>query len=74
MRAVEHYGRKARFDALVAAFVSAVVEMKRYWNGDVEPFNHCFYHIRNGFEARHIFACAFRYAENDGGVELLSGL
>ena len=73
MRAVEHDGREACLDALLRAFIGAVVEVERYGNGDAELLDHRGDHTDDGLEAAHILACALGYAEDDGGFELLGG-
>ena len=73
MRAVEHDGGEACLYALVAALVSAVVKVQRNGNGYLHLFYHGLYHGGNRLKARHVFAGAFRNAEDDGSVEFLCG-
>ena len=73
VRAVEHDGAKAGFDALLGALIGAVVKVQRNGNGDVELFEHSGDHAYNGLVAAHIFAGALGNAENDRRVELLRG-
>ena len=73
VRAVEHDGREARFDALLSALIGAVIEVERYGNGDAELFDHTLDHTDDGLVAAHILARALGYAEDDRGFELLSG-
>ena len=73
VRAVEHDRREARIDALVAAFIGAVVEVERHGNGDLELVDHRLDHVGDGLKTAHILARALAYAEDDGGVKLLRG-
>ena len=63
--AVEHDGREARFDAVEALLVVAVVEVEGDGDGDAEAFVHGFDHGGDGLEAAHVFASAAGDAEDD---------
>ena len=73
VRAVKHNGGETCLDALESAFIGAVVEVKSNGNGDSQLVYHAVDHADNGRKAAHILACAFGHAEDNGGVELLSG-
>ena len=74
MRAVEHNRREARFDALLSAFIAAVVEVESNGNGDVKLLKHTVYHTHNGLVTAHIFARTLGNAENYGRLKLLGCL
>ena len=74
VRSVEHDGGESGFDALVAGFISAVVQMQSNRNGDVQLFEHSVYHSNYGLITGHILSCALGNAEDDGRIQLLSRL
>ena len=49
------------------------LEVKRNGNGNSELVYHSVNHGGDGLETAHILARAFGHAEDNGGVELLSG-
>ena len=73
MRAVEHDRREARLDALVAALISAVIQMQGNRNCDLQFLDHRLHHVGNRFEAAHILSRALGNAEDNGRIQLLRG-
>ena len=65
--AVEHDRSEAGFDAFLAAFVGAVVEMEGDGDGDAQGFVEGLNHGGDDLEAAHVFASAFADAEDDWG-------
>ena len=73
MRTVKHDGREASFDALLSAFIGAVVQMQSDRDGDAQFVDHAFNHANDGGVAAHILASALGNTEDYGRLQLLSG-
>ena len=71
---VKHNGGEALCDTFFCGFVAAMIQVQSNRNGDVQLFEHSVDHANDGGVAAHVLACALRYAEDDRGIVLLSGL
>ena len=73
MASVKHDGRETGLHTGFGAFIGAVVQVQCHRNGDVQSFDHGFYHGGDGFKTGHVFACALRNAQNHRALQLFGG-
>ncbi len=73
MGTIEHYGGETDLDAGLGAFISTMIQMQGYRNGNAQRLVHSCYHSGNRRETGHIFAGAFGNAKDNRRIVVLSG-
>ena len=71
MGAVEHDGREACLDTLVAVLIGAMIQMDGYGYIDVQILQKAVHHAHYRVIAAHVLAGAFGHTQNHGRLALL---